>query len=272
MSAGIVLLIILQKRQSMNDSLGYNWPVQKGKAKEYLMSILNISAYRFISLTALPELQAQFRQFCRARPIKGSIMLSHEGINLMLAASPEVIAEFKQFIATFPPFSAMMYKTSVSDTIPFRRMFIKIKHRLTPLAVSLDAQHDKTGNHLPPHTLKQWLDAKKEFTLLDVRNDYEIEQGTFAGATSLGLKHFSDFAAAVAALPAAIRAQPIVTCCTGGIRCEKIVPFMQQQGFKEVYQLEGGILQYFHDCGDVHYDGACYVFDERVAIKKADTV
>ena len=234
------------------------------------MSILNISAYRFISLEDLPDLQAQFRQFCRARPIKGSIMLSREGINLMLAASPEIIAEFKQFIEKFPFFSAMTYKTSVSDTLPFQRMFVKIKRRLTPLNVPLDASN--TGNYLPPRTLKQWLDAKKEFILLDVRNEYEIEHGTFVGATSLGLKHFSDFAAAVAALPVATRAQPIVTCCTGGIRCEKIVPFMQEQGFEEVYQLEGGILQYFHDCGDVHYDGACYVFDERVAIKKADTV
>lgn len=235
------------------------------------MSILNISAYRFVPLEKVPDLQAQFRDFCRARALKGSIMLSKEGINLMLAGEASVIAEFKAFLETFAPFQAMIYKESLSETIPFKRMLVKIKEALTPFNVPIQVCEEE-GHHMPARQLKQWLDEEKDFILLDVRNDYEIEYGTFSKATSLNLKHFRDFAAAVTSLPEEVKSRPMVTCCTGGIRCEKIVPFLRQQGFQEVYQLEGGILQYFHDCGDAHFDGACYVFDERVVIKKADTL
>lgn len=233
------------------------------------MSILNVAAYRFVELHDLPVWQAKFREYCQAQALKGSIVLSCEGINLMLASTPEKIAQFKAYIEQFEPFKGLEYKASHSETVPFKRMFVKIKAALTPLQASVTPGE---GNHLPSHLLKQWFDENKAFTLIDVRNDYELEAGMFERTTSLNLKHFSDFAQAIKQLPEALRSQPIVTCCTGGIRCEKVVPYMQAQGFKEVYQLEGGILQYLHDCGDAHFKGACYVFDERVAINKADII
>lgn len=235
------------------------------------MSILNIAAYRFVTLSNLPELQQEFRQFCEEKSLKGSIVFSQEGINLMMAGTPEVIVSFKAFLESYPAFAGITYKESISAQVPFKRLFVKIKQQLTPLGVEVELKLDE-GNHLPPQALKQWLDEDKDFVLLDVRNEYEIEHGTFKKATSLGLANFSDFKDAVERLPEEMKSQPIVTCCTGGIRCEKIVPFLRQKGFNEVYQLDGGILQYLHDCGDVHYDGACYVFDDRVAINKVEIV
>ena len=102
--------------------------------------------------------------------------------------------------------------------------------------------------------------------LLDVRNDYEVQLGTFANAQAIGVDHFRHFPGAVDKLPEAMKHEPIVMFCTGGIRCEKAGPFMQQAGFREVYQLDGGILKYFEVCGQDYFDGECFVFDKRVAL------
>ena len=136
-----------------------------------MMSILNISAYRFISLTDLTEWQAQFRQFCQQRSLKGSIVLSAEGVNLMLAGVRPVVEEFKQFLAGFSPFADMDYNESVSSVVPFKRLFVKIKKHLTPLNAVVEIVSGE-GSYLPPLRLKQWLDDKKAFILLDFRNKY----------------------------------------------------------------------------------------------------
>ena len=103
--------------------------------------------------------------------------------------------------------------------------------------------------------------------ILDTRNDYEIKFGTFDGAVDLDIQEFSAFDEAIDKLDPAIKDKPVVMFCTGGIRCEKASPIMMEKGFKEVYQLDGGILKYFEECGGEHYHGDCYVFDGRVALK-----
>src|SRR5204863_4801653 len=100
----------------------------------------------------------------------------------------------------------------------------------------------------------------------DTRNDYEVKLGTFKKAQAIGIDHFRDFPDAVRRLPPAMKDQPIVMFCTGGIRCEKAGPFMEREGFKNIFQLEGGILKYFEECGGAHYDGECFVFDQRVGV------
>src|SRR5690606_5425332 len=103
-------------------------------------------------------------------------------------------------------------------------------------------------------------------TLLDTRNDYEVKLGTFENALAAGVDHFRDFPAAVARLPDALKDATIVMFCTGGIRCEKAGPYMESQGFRNVLQLDGGILKYFEECGGAHYRGECFVFDQRVGV------
>ena len=114
--------------------------------------------------------------------------------------------------------------------------------------------------------LKRWLDEGRPLTLLDTRNDYEVKLGTFKNAVTLGIDHFRSFPTAIRQLPAELKQQPIVMFCTGGIRCEKAGPYMEREGFEQVFQLDGGILKYFEDCGGEHYSGECFVFDKRVGV------
>src|SRR5262249_778191 len=119
---------------------------------------------------------------------------------------------------------------------------------------------------LSARELKRWLDEGRPFTLLDTRNDFEVTLGTFHNAVPIGIQHFREFPAAVAKLPRNSQQRPIVTFCTGGIRCEKAAPYLIQNGFEQVFQLDGGILKYFEECGNDHYQGECFVFDNRVGL------
>src|SRR5262249_21255406 len=121
---------------------------------------------------------------------------------------------------------------------------------------------------ISPQRLKKWLDERKDFLLLDTRNDYETAFGSFSGAKKLALQHFSEFAMHIPTLekPISIKQKPIVIFCTGGIRCEKALPLLHAAGYEQIYQLEGGILNYFSQCGTAHYTGTCFVFDERIAL------
>ena len=117
-----------------------------------------------------------------------------------------------------------------------------------------------------PRKLKEWLDQGRSVTLLDARNAYEVKLGTFRGAHTLDLDHFREFPIAAASLPHHLKDEPVVTFCTGGIRCEKAAPLLQKAGFAQVFQLDGGILRYFEECGGEHFEGDCFVFDKRVAL------
>ena len=154
----------------------------------------------------------------------------------------------------------------LSDYQPFSRMLIKIKQEIIAFGVEgVDPIH-RSSPKLAATELKKWLDEGRRVHLLDTRNDYEIEVGTFENAIPAGVDNFRDFPDAVSRLPEELKDEPIVMFCTGGIRCEKAGPYMEQAGFRQVFQLDGGILKYFEDCGGDHYDGDCFVFDQRVAV------
>ncbi len=157
-------------------------------------------------------------------------------------------------------------KESLSDRQPFNRLLVRLKKEVIAFGVPGIRPAKHTSPKLKPARLKQWLDEGRPLTLLDVRNNYEVELGTFRNAMVAGIDNFRDFPAAVERIPESVRDQPIVMFCTGGIRCEKAGPFMEQAGFRNVFQLDGGILQYFEDCGSAHYQGDCFVFDQRVAV------
>jgi UPF0176 protein len=157
-------------------------------------------------------------------------------------------------------------KVSISADQPFNRMLVRIKKEIIAFGVEGINPAQRTSPKLTAATLKQWLDEGRPLTLLDTRNDYEIKLGTFKNALPIGVDHFRDFPSAVRKLPPALKDQPIVMFCTGGIRCEKAGPFMEMEGFKNIFQLDGGILKYFEECGGAHYDGECFVFDQRVGL------
>ncbi len=225
--------------------------------------ITNISGYRFVHLTDLSNWKAACHEQCTALSLKGTVVWSKEGINVMLAGREDDIASWIDWLCQFPEFAGLRFKFSFSETFPFKRMLNKIKSALVPGNVD-PLVH--TAPALTPLELKRWYETGKEFVIIDTRNGYELETGQFENALDLGLHEFKEFPEKIAALPDSIKAKPVVLYCTGGIRCEKAAPLATLAGFKEVYQLEGGILDYFKDCGHAFYEGDCFVFDERRAI------
>jgi UPF0176 protein len=230
---------------------------------------INLSAYKFAPLDGLPERRAELQAVCRAAELRGTILLSPEGINLFVAGTRANVDTFLAAVRAIPGLGDLTPKESLSAEQPFNRMLVKIKKEIIAFGVPGVDPARRPSPKLAPRTLKQWLDEGRPVTLLDTRNDYEVKLGTFRGAVVPHIDHFRDFPAAVAKLPAALKEQPIVMFCTGGIRCEKAGPFMELAGFKHVHQLDGGILKYFEECGGAHYEGECFVFDRRVGVDPA---
>jgi UPF0176 protein len=230
------------------------------------MSIVNIAAYQFRPLDQLQSKRDALRSLCRQRALKGTILLSDEGINLFIAGPRDDVDAVLAIVRSFPGCEDIPIKESLTDYQPFNRMLVKIKREIIPVGCPDVPPHPGASPKIAPAELKRWLDQNRPVALLDTRNDYEVSLGTFRNAIDLKLKNFREFPAAAAALPDAIKKQPVVMFCTGGIRCEKIGPYMKGLGFEQIFQLEGGILKYFEECQHEHYDGECFVFDQRVAV------
>ena len=229
----------------------------------------NISAYLFARMERLKPLRDELLKFCKERGLKGTILLAPEGINLFVAGRHLGIEDLVFKLRTLPGLSDLHPKYSESAGQPFSRMLVRLKKEIISSGVDGIDPVNKPSPRVKPTELKQWLDEGKPLVLFDTRNDYEVKLGTFKGAIPAGIDHFRKFPEAVENLPDEMREAPVVTFCTGGIRCEKAAPLMEKMGFKEVYQLEGGILKYFEDVGGDHYEGECFVFDQRVGLDPA---
>lgn len=228
------------------------------------MQTLNIASYKFIALDNLSELRISFLNECKSLELKGTILLSPEGVNLTLAGSTAAIAAFKTYLSANPRFNDMTFRESYSASQPFKHLKVKLKKEIITLRRPEIRPEIQRAPAISPQQFKQWLDEGRELTILDTRNDYEVELGTFVGATQLHIPDFCEFPNAVENLPTD---KPVVMFCTGGVRCEKAGLHLLNKGFSEVYQLDGGILNYFSMIGAAHYAGACFVFDERVALQ-----
>lgn len=231
-----------------------------------MTSVVNIAAYKFVELNCLEELRVELRELCAALQLRGTILLSPEGINLFIAGSRSAIDILLTRLREVPGCSDLPVKESLSREQPFKRLRIKIKREIIAFGVAGIDPRQYTSRRLSPGELKRWLDEGRPMTLLDTRNEFEVQMGTFRNAVSMKVEDFRDFPAAVNSLPEELKEQPVVTFCTGGIRCEKAAPYLEREGFRDVYQLDGGILKYFEDCGGEHFQGNCFVFDERVTV------
>ena len=231
-----------------------------------MKKIVNIAAYKFVSLPDLHALRTRLLALCRGWDLKGTILLSAEGINLFVAGTAEKIDLLLAELRGISGLEDLQLKVSETEHQPFTRMLVRVKKEIIAFGVEGIDPAQKTSPKLAARELKQWLDEGRPVTLLDTRNDYEVKLGTFKNARPIGIDHFRQFPDAVRQLPPEMKEQPIVMFCTGGIRCEKAGPFMEREGFKKIFQLDGGILKYFEECGGAHYDGECFVFDQRVGL------
>ena len=231
------------------------------------MSVINIAAYRFVRLQDLPALRQKLWQAAAERALKGTVLLAEEGINLFLAGAEADIQAFLAQLDTDPRLANLPIKRSVSEAQPFQKLLVKIKPEIVTLRQPQVNPADDPAPFVTPTQLKHWLDqghddAGRPLVLLDTRNAFEVALGSFEGAVHPDIEKFSDYPSRVGSL-GDFSGKTVVTFCTGGIRCEKAAPWMLQAGYQQVVQLQGGILQYFEDCGSAHFRGHCFVFDER---------
>ena len=230
--------------------------------------ILNISAYKFVPLPDADALRDSLLARATALQLKGTILLAEEGINLFLAGPAPAVQDFVAQLQQDPRFADLAPKESWSATQPFKKMLVKVKREIIRMDHPTIRPADGRAPAVTAATLSRWLDAGvddagRPVVLLDTRNGFEVDEGTFEGAIDWRLDKFSDFPQALLAHRAELQDKTVVSFCTGGIRCEKAAIFMREHNLPNTYQLEGGILKYFEETSGAHYRGNCFVFDER---------
>ncbi len=289
-----------------------------------LYPFLHLAFYQFLDFPAqaqalgrdLPAIKRHLLTLARKWGLRGTILIAPEGWNVSIVGAPDKIVGWRAELselglgASQSPQTPLRCHESFATHWPFQKMVVKVKKQIIPATFDLTTD-TRSQQRLQPQELKQWLEQKRDFLLLDTRNRHETELGSFQAATLLPLNHFRDFKAQLehllllgeeksktlppacdpalrsssgsidtpsdhhptpesiassGATPPPPQVLVLVLFCTGGIRCEKAAVIAQDLGFTQVYQLEGGILNYFKHCGAAHYQGSCFVFDERVAL------
>ena len=233
----------------------------------------NLSFYRFFALgdaAALKDLRVKLKALTADLQMKGTILLASEGVNVMVSGLEPSIEKFKSYCIENLGIDPRTFKEAEEPKSSFTRMLVKIKKEIIPVGSPSIRPDIKTAPRLSAQKLREWMDQGKPLLLLDTRNEYEIETGAFVNTQSFGLDHSRDFTKKAAEnieyLKEQARSQPIVTVCTGGIRCEKASAVLLDLGLENVYQLDGGILTYFKENGSKHFNGNCFVFDWRLAV------
>jgi UPF0176 protein len=234
-------------------------------------SILNISAYKFAALNDTAHWRESIRSQAHAHALKGTVLLADEGINLFLAGTESDVRAFLAWLIAHEVFEALIVKESWSDAVPFRKLLVKVKAEIIRMNHPTIRPHDQRAPAVDAKTLARWLDAGVddaglEVITLDTRNAFEVDHGRFRGAHDWRIGKFSDFPKALIEHRAELEGKTVVSYCTGGIRCEKAALLMAEAGVANVLQLDGGILKYFEETGGKHFDGECFVFDERALL------
>ena len=229
-------------------------------------NVINIAGYKFEPLEDPIDLVRTYQQKCDELKLKGTMLISKNGINFSLAGTQQATDTIIAFLEEDNRFINIPLKITYSETQPFRRMKVRLKKEIISLGRKDINPRELTGERISPRDLKNLLDNKEDVLVLDTRNEYETRVGKFENAIDLNRDTFRDFPDAIESLPEEYKDKKIVMYCTGGIRCEKASAVMMKAGFADVKQLEGGVLDYFKETGGAYWEGDCFVFDERVAL------
>ena len=233
-------------------------------------SVLNVSAYLFTRIDDPGALRIVLKERAAAARLRGTILLAEEGINLFLAGEPDAVRRFVDSLRGDERFAALATKESWSDAVPFGKLLVKVKREIIRMDRPEVRPQDGRAPAVSPATLRRWLDRGaddegRDIVLVDTRNAFEVDYGTFAGAKDWRIERFTQFPDAASAHRDDLAGKTVVSFCTGGIRCEKAALYLRDQGL-DAYQLDGGILGWFAAEGDAHWDGDSFVFDEREAL------
>ncbi len=229
------------------------------------MTMMTVAAfYQFTPVGDPTDLQARFKTTCKQAGIKGTILLSHEGINGTVAGPAEGIQRLRSLLESH--FDGLEYKESWAEKMPFHRIKVLVKKEIVTLGVPSVDPTQTVGTYVAP---QDWnvLISDPDVLVIDARNDYEVALGTFQGSTNPHTTSFSEFPTFVQSLDKT-KHKKVAMFCTGGIRCEKASSYMLSQGFEEVYHLKGGVLKYLETTSPETslWEGDCFVFDGRVSL------
>ena len=222
----------------------------------------NVLFYEFTKIDEPELFRDEHRLITKALNLLGKIVVSKEGINGNVSGSKH---ETKQYMNVLRQrFPNIEFKIGRTTSHNFNKMVVKCRPEIITLKQEVDMS--QRGEYIKAEELKKLLDQGEDVVLLDGRNKYEADFGTFKGAIVPDVNTFKEFPEFIEKNLSELKNKQIVTFCTGGIRCEKLTAYMKQQGFSDIKQLEGGILTYGEEVGGKHWDGECFVFDERLAV------
>lgn len=226
--------------------------------------------YKYATIKNPEKFAAEHRVMCGKLGLKGRIIIANEGINGTVEGLTKNTRAYRAFLASKRGFKDIHWKKSVGTGTAFPRLAVKVRPEIVSLSLKKSRQTDVdprkvTGKHLAPKDLNAWFKKGEKFTIIDMRNDYEHQVGAFEGSILPPLKNFRDLPKAMPALKKFSK-DKVLTVCTGGVRCEKASGYLIKKGFKDVYQLDGGIVSYMEKYPGKHFQGALYVFDQRVTM------
>lgn len=232
-----------------------------------MSKIIVAALYKFARLPDYQERQPLLFDFCVKQGLFGTLLLAEEGINGTVAGTRAGIDELISFLRADPLFSDLEHKESYADEMPFTRMKVKLKKEIVTLGVPGVNPNEKVGTYVAP---EDWnaLISDPDVVLIDTRNGYECDIGTFRGALDPKTTTFREFPVYIGNHLNPARHKKVAMFCTGGIRCEKASSFMVQHGFEQVYHLQGGILKYLEKIPPAEslWQGECFVFDQRISV------
>lgn len=232
------------------------------------MPTIVCALYHFARLDDFAALQHPLLAVMKAHEVRGTLLLAQEGINGTIAGSRTGVDAVLATIRSDPRLKDMTHKESTADAMPFNRTKVRLKKEIVTMGVEGIDPTNSAGTYVPP---SDWNDliSDPDVIVIDTRNDYEVRIGTFKDALNPQTSSFREFPAFVEAHRDELEDKTIAMFCTGGIRCEKSTAYLREQGFEEVYHLQGGILKYLEDVPEEEslWQGACFVFDERVSVR-----
>ena len=229
-------------------------------------TLTNITFYKFINIKDLIQFKKELDDYVldENKLIRGKILIAEEGITGYMSGLKTHIKEFEEFIHSLNGCEDIWFKHNPTNRLNSKKMNVKI--RKETITLNKNYNYENTGTHLSPEELDKWYENKDDFVIVDTRNEYEYEEGHFKNAILLPIKEFTEFPEAMDSIKDKVKGKKIVTYCTGGIRCEKATAWMKEEGYEDVYQVDGGIINYGLKRGQGNWKGKCFVFDDRGAI------
>ncbi|MDP2628355.1 MAG: rhodanese-related sulfurtransferase [Nanoarchaeota archaeon] len=227
------------------------------------MKFKTITFYKFFDVSSPEELLKYLKEICESLELKGRILIGKEGINAGVSGEKEKIKIFIEKIKEKDYFKDLTFRETDSEKNSYHKLVVRIRQEIITLGKSIDMKNK--ADYISPAELKQLFDKNEDFVILDTRNEYEARIGRFKNSLFLKIENFRDFPNELRNIQS-MKNKKIITCCTGGIRCEKATALMKQEGFENVLQLRGGIIEYVNNFPGQEFEGDCFVFDDRLTI------